>query len=681
MKKITGVLIIIAILAVSLYMEAETSANTDFSEIRVKISINRSTISITPKGEYYIAEKPGIRLPPGNYTLTKSSSNQVRIQGNGIDERINNTLTLVPLKHSDLLTLKGTDYGTVDYHGKIRFIATSSSNLDVVNHVPFEKYLYGVVAYEMSNSFPLEALKAQAVSARGYAARRIKNTGTYDVVDTTVHQVYKGYNSSYGRVIQAVDETKGQVLEYNGRMIDTYYAASNGGQTELPGNTWGGGAAKNKDFPYLAQKDDPYDLRNSASLTEHFFVPKEVTDTYGTYDGQEVVRVTVAEGHNLNVRSGPGTSHSVLGQVTRDNLLPYISTEGSWHKVYFQVGADTKEAYVHRDYAKKETVKSDKRYQYFSPVLQDMQKRAFDRLKSENINILEVSDVKVTDIKDLKNGTARYPGTGSRSYVSANAKVTVQYHVNGGSSLSSKRDVDVTLELMRKNSSGNFINSHPYFNGNLRMRNVESAEGGYLINNLRYGHGVGMSQRGAQQMAAEGKKHTEILAFYFDGSKIMNLDTSIPDLPDPPPANNPTPKLTSTTYNISSDQITGISPKTRVEAFIKEIKVENGTIKLVDKDGKEKKSGNVATGDVVEVRKSSSGSVESKHTVTIKGDVNGNGDVGILDLLRVQRHLLGTTKLSGPYSHAADVTASGSIGILDLLRIQRHLLGIATISQ
>ena len=96
----------------------------------------------------------------------------------------------------------------------------------------------------MSNSFPLEALKAQAVCARGYAANKIKTSGAYDIVDTTVDQVYKGYEPAYQRVIQAVNETKGHVLTYNGKIISTFYAASNGGKPSFPATS--GVGAKQK---------------------------------------------------------------------------------------------------------------------------------------------------------------------------------------------------------------------------------------------------------------------------------------------------------------------------------------------------------------------------------------------------------------------------------------------------
>ena len=103
---------------------------------------------------------------------------------------------------------------------------------------------------------------------------RLKSSASdYDIGDTSSDQVYKGYDSTIKNVIRAVDETKGEVLTYNGKIITTYYAASNGGQTELPGNAWGNGESANKEAPYLAQHDDPYDLENASSKEKIVFIP------------------------------------------------------------------------------------------------------------------------------------------------------------------------------------------------------------------------------------------------------------------------------------------------------------------------------------------------------------------------------------------------------------------------
>ena len=76
-------------------------------------------------------------------------------------------------------------------------VRLQGSSIELINHLHLETYLYGVVPYEVSNSWPIEAQKAQAVAARTYAARRMNGKSHYDIADTTNDQVYRGYNSSH----------------------------------------------------------------------------------------------------------------------------------------------------------------------------------------------------------------------------------------------------------------------------------------------------------------------------------------------------------------------------------------------------------------------------------------------------------------------------------------------------
>ena len=122
----------------------------------------------------------------------------------------------------------------------------------------------------MSNSFPLEALKAQTVAARTYALRKRGSGGDYDVVDTTNDQIFKGYLSGYGNAEKAVEETYGVCGFFGGRLAQCYYAASNGGQTELPETVWRGSGA----LGYYAVADDPCDVENPASVVKSVTLQK-----------------------------------------------------------------------------------------------------------------------------------------------------------------------------------------------------------------------------------------------------------------------------------------------------------------------------------------------------------------------------------------------------------------------
>ena len=117
------------------------------------------------------------------------------------------------------------------YRGSMRMIVTPSG-LMTVNTLPLEAYLRGVVACEMPASWPLEALKAQAVAARTYAWSRMFKDRTWDVLPGAAHQVYGGYSRERPSTDLAVLETAGTVLTYNGKIARALYHSTAGGHTE-----------------------------------------------------------------------------------------------------------------------------------------------------------------------------------------------------------------------------------------------------------------------------------------------------------------------------------------------------------------------------------------------------------------------------------------------------------------
>ncbi|MEM7771721.1 MAG: SpoIID/LytB domain-containing protein [Cyanobacteria bacterium P01_A01_bin.37] len=125
------------------------------------------------------------------------------------------------------------------YRGRTLVVAVGG-RLTAVNYVDLEEYLYSVVGGEMPTNWPIEALKAQAVAARTYALYRRQTNGNsvFDVGDTTTWQVYKGLEEEASTTHIAVRETAGQVLTYNGRIIESVFHSSSGGHTENVEHVW-----------------------------------------------------------------------------------------------------------------------------------------------------------------------------------------------------------------------------------------------------------------------------------------------------------------------------------------------------------------------------------------------------------------------------------------------------------
>jgi len=125
------------------------------------------------------------------------------------------------------------------YRGQTRLILQGKT-ITAINHVDLEHYLYSVVGAEAVSSWPIEALKAQAVAARSYALykRNVEANSIYDVDTTVGTQVYKGLDTEYTTTHEAVDSTLGQIMTYNNQVILAAFHSSSGGHTENVEDVW-----------------------------------------------------------------------------------------------------------------------------------------------------------------------------------------------------------------------------------------------------------------------------------------------------------------------------------------------------------------------------------------------------------------------------------------------------------
>ncbi len=152
-----------------------------------------------------------------------------------------------------LLGISGSAKGT--YRGGFEFKVGDDGLITVVNTVSTEAYLYSVVSREMSPSWEIEALKAQAVCARNFALGRINYHKKYgfDVCRTVCCQAYATTADHSESVHKAVDETYGELLFYEDKPIQAVYSSSMGARTESVENVWG------TPFPYLVSVENPYE--------------------------------------------------------------------------------------------------------------------------------------------------------------------------------------------------------------------------------------------------------------------------------------------------------------------------------------------------------------------------------------------------------------------------------------
>ena len=157
-----------------------------------------------------------------------------------------------------MVTLRGrAANGRVNgaYRGAIDFSPGAFSGVDAINALALDTYLRGVVPDESPPSWPIEALKAQAVAARTYAIATMKPGAGFDLYPDTRSQVYGGVAAEEVSTNQAIAETRGEVVTYNGVPVVTFFFSTSGGRTEDVENTPLG----NEPRPWLKSVDDPYD--------------------------------------------------------------------------------------------------------------------------------------------------------------------------------------------------------------------------------------------------------------------------------------------------------------------------------------------------------------------------------------------------------------------------------------
>lgn len=361
------------------------------------------------------------------------------------------------------------EFGAKQYRGDFALL----TNGYVLNVLDMEDYLYGVVGEEIGYNAPDEALRAQAIVARSYAAFNMGGN-YYDVLATTASQVYGGYTAETAQnskaVRAAVDDTAGLVMFYDGALVEAVFCANAGGYTEDNENVWGGNAV-----PYLRAVKSSYDKN---------------------YAGYEwTAKYTATQLKNL--------AQSYMERIKQSGEFgSFVRLE-----LYYK-GADgdnTKSGRV-----TKATI-------YGTSATVTAERDAVRTLLGIKSTLIEVDGA--------TEGSGALPDA---VYVLDAAGNLVQrdwqdLYVMGAGDVGAKK-VDATLaDLTRaylRSAAG--LTS---FDG-LAIPGVGISGGTVVISGHGNGHGVGMSQYGAIGMAKDGYTAEEILAHYFGGAddELLQID-------------------------------------------------------------------------------------------------------------------------------------------------------------
>jgi SpoIID/LytB domain protein len=194
---------------------------------------------------------------------------------------------------ADAIWGRGFTYARGHLEFNLYGCASNTCRERLILSIAFEKYLLGIG--EMPSSWPIEALKTQAVAARTYATYTVKRYGlrTYcncDLTDGSEDQVYVGWSKESGpdgeRWVHAVRGSVGRVVTHGGATIQAFYAASDGGHTENVEDVWHGGDPAYA-IPYLRGVCDPGESTAANPWTnwQRHFTASEVTNRLAPYTG------------------------------------------------------------------------------------------------------------------------------------------------------------------------------------------------------------------------------------------------------------------------------------------------------------------------------------------------------------------------------------------------------------
>ena len=469
MKKLIGFFILLIIMLCSY-----TFAAVDVPEyIRVGLysgtrAVNSFTVSSETGMQIGLVDEEGdfelIEEIKANKEITikkGKKANSVNISGIGDFGDNDEFVRIIPNESRDVALLNVNDN---NYRGEIEVRRFSTSDMTVINVVSMQDYLYGVVPREIGGNSPIEAVKAQAIIARTYAAKNYNKRSNwgFNLTNTTDDQAYGGYDWENQNSNIAVDETDGMVATYDGELIGGYYFSTSGGYTESSVNVWGG------EVDYLEAVPDPYEPENLAKTTWTV-----------TYSVEEIEALLAKKGIDVgNVLNMVVNEYSDAGRVleleiigTKDTYVlnkslarTYLGLNSQW----FTINDDEPEVPEYTIYRDDIEIHEDE-------------------LDDENYE----KEEETKEIKPILSGVI-------------NAITSIKNFNEKNDENTSKNDEELTKINVSYDARKSKSNAVDIFE----------------IKGRGWGHSVGMSQNGAIGMANNDFSCEEIIKWYYRGVEI-----------------------------------------------------------------------------------------------------------------------------------------------------------------
>ncbi len=420
--------------------------------------------------------------------MSYQAMEEIAIDGDG------ENVTIIPSTQTGRILLKNCNrnQGTPAYRGTME-VLPQEQGFVVVNELPLEEYLYSVVPSEMPSGYPEEALKAQAICARTYAYKHMMNAGYPNygahVDDSSSYQVYNNI-SEQDSTTRAAKATYGQILLTAEQSPATtfYYSTS-----------CGMGA-------------DPRVWKTKEAETIEYIQARPLNDTY---DVRETNGVSLAEGERAQVGGKGAEVAASLGdedafrQFITSKTESDFESEEAWYRWTYEIEKLDKANLYTRLQKRQETnaklvlVWNSKTEEYESKEI-----RKFN---------------KVLGIQVEKRGNGGYIDEliveTDKQKIKVISEHNVRYVLNGG-------DEKVILQDGKEMSMPSLLPSGFFVIDTVEKKGEVT---GYRLTGGGFGHGVGMSQNGAKNMAQKGYTAEKILLFFYNNCHLKNIYESSAD--------------------------------------------------------------------------------------------------------------------------------------------------------
>lgn len=383
----------------------------------------------------------------------------------------------------------------------------AEEGLTMINLVEMQTYIEGVVPNEISNTWPLECLKAFSVMARSFAmanTNRHYNAYGFDVCSTSCCQVYQGRRLVNDSVMQAVAATKNKILIYDDEIVNAAYSSSQGGYTVASQYVWVGtlGYLVNQPTPWEDYSDVSRGLW-TAEITEKELAEAFKDAGYSSITGKKIVDFT------YQTSDDSPYLYSFTGIDEKGNTA--TATKSSKVKSLF--GSKVKSANF-------TIAKGELTYTY-TDVLSN---RVINLNGSYNgeISVRTAEGIAQTEVSRLSFFTDLGQALSDASnalFVKTSEGTATITAIEGEIPVSTMPDADGYYTIV--SNYGDFLVVS-------ELRDITetikaSDDSTYVIAGMGYGHGVGASQYGTLHLAKAGATYDQIVRAYYIGTEIVNI--------------------------------------------------------------------------------------------------------------------------------------------------------------